>query len=146
LDVEFADCGAELADHLPNFLRLMPKLRDRELLRDLVDELLVPALRKMIAEFEPRRIERKTELYKKSGTGNAIRRKILDFIKPAWSFEQQVALIRLGHSEVNSLKGVCTKAREELGWEPEYSFDDLVREMVASDYEIARKEKAQLKL
>lgn len=36
-------------------------------------------------------------------------------------------------AEVDELLGDCTKAREELGWTPEYSFDDLVKDMVQSD-------------
>lgn len=36
-------------------------------------------------------------------------------------------------AEVELLWGDSTKARTELGWEPKYSFIDLVKEMVASD-------------
>lgn len=36
-------------------------------------------------------------------------------------------------AEVEELLGDSTKARTELGWEPEYSFEDLVREMVDND-------------
>jgi GDPmannose 4,6-dehydratase len=36
-------------------------------------------------------------------------------------------------SEVEELLGDSTKARTELGWEPSYSFDELVREMVEND-------------
>lgn len=32
-------------------------------------------------------------------------------------------------TEVDSLLGDATKAREKLGWEPEFSFEDLVRDM-----------------
>lgn len=38
-------------------------------------------------------------------------------------------------SEVEQLLGDSTKARTELGWKPEYSFDKLVREMVDHDAE-----------
>lgn len=38
-------------------------------------------------------------------------------------------------TEVDELLGDSTKARTELGWEPKYSFDDLVREMVEKDCE-----------
>lgn len=36
-------------------------------------------------------------------------------------------------AEVEELLGDSTKARKELGWKQEYSFEDLVREMVDSD-------------
>jgi len=36
-------------------------------------------------------------------------------------------------AEVEELLGDSSKAREELGWVPKYSFDDLVREMVEKD-------------
>jgi len=36
-------------------------------------------------------------------------------------------------SEVEELLGDSTKARTELGWEPSYSFDELVKEMVEND-------------
>lgn len=38
-------------------------------------------------------------------------------------------------AEVELLWGDSTKARTELGWQPKYSFMDLVKEMVASDLE-----------
>ncbi|OGA70880.1 MAG: hypothetical protein A3G83_04220 [Betaproteobacteria bacterium RIFCSPLOWO2_12_FULL_68_20] len=59
------DCGRELADHLPNVLRLIPKLKDQNLLNDLVRQILVPALMLMIREFEPGRIEKKNANYRK---------------------------------------------------------------------------------
>jgi len=43
-------------------------------------------------------------------------------------------------AEVETLLGDATKAREVLGWEPETSFDDLVKEMVESDLKIAEVE------
>ena len=36
-------------------------------------------------------------------------------------------------AEVDLLVGDATKARERLGWEPEYTFGGLIREMVAED-------------
>jgi GDPmannose 4,6-dehydratase len=42
-------------------------------------------------------------------------------------------------TEVDTLLGDSTKARTKLGWKPEYSFDDLVKEMVALDLEQARR-------
>lgn len=59
------DCGGELADHLPNVLRLIPKLADRDLLGELVREILVPALMLMIREFDRERVEKKNANYQK---------------------------------------------------------------------------------
>lgn len=43
-------------------------------------------------------------------------------------------------TEVDLLIGDPTKARTKLGWEPEYDLEDLVKEMVASDLELMKKE------
>jgi GDPmannose 4,6-dehydratase len=43
-------------------------------------------------------------------------------------------------AEVDSLLGDATKARTKLGWRPEIGFEALVREMVESDLEIARRD------
>lgn len=59
------DCGIELADNLPNILRLMPRLSDSELAEELVGEILIPALLLMIREFDPERIEKKNTSYQK---------------------------------------------------------------------------------
>jgi len=59
------DCRGELADHLPNLLRLIPKLKDQDLLDELVREILVPALMLMIREFDPERIGKKNASYQK---------------------------------------------------------------------------------
>jgi nitrate reductase assembly molybdenum cofactor insertion protein NarJ len=59
------DCGGELADHLPNVLRLIPKLEDADLRGELVRDILVPALMLMVREFDPERIERKNANYQK---------------------------------------------------------------------------------
>jgi len=44
-------------------------------------------------------------------------------------------------TEVDALCGDSTKIRTKLGWEPQYTFTDLVNEMVEHDLELARKEK-----
>ena len=59
------DCGTELSDHLPNILRLLVRWQDRELVVEMVEEILRPALRQMIAEFDPKRMEERNRLYKK---------------------------------------------------------------------------------
>jgi GDPmannose 4,6-dehydratase len=43
-------------------------------------------------------------------------------------------------TEVETLLGDSSKARTRLGWRPEISFDQLVKEMVAEDSEIARRD------
>ena len=43
-------------------------------------------------------------------------------------------------TEVETLLGDPSKAMTKLGWKPEHSFLDLVREMVTSDMEIARRD------
>ena len=42
-------------------------------------------------------------------------------------------------TEVDSLLGDASKARERLGWEPKISFQELVREMVEADMELAKR-------
>jgi len=43
-------------------------------------------------------------------------------------------------TEVDTLLGDASKARRDLGWVPEVSFDDLVREMVESDQRLAERD------
>jgi nitrate reductase assembly molybdenum cofactor insertion protein NarJ len=59
------DCGTELADHLPNILRLMSVLRDNELIEDLAYAIVGPALLEMIGEFDSDRLVKKNESYLK---------------------------------------------------------------------------------
>jgi len=44
-------------------------------------------------------------------------------------------------TEVDTLLGDATKAREDLGWEPRVSFDELVGEMVAEDLKLAQRDR-----
>jgi len=59
------DCRGELADHLSNVLRLLPRLTDEELVRELITEIVAPALANMIGEFNPERIAKKDESLRK---------------------------------------------------------------------------------
>ncbi len=59
------NCGDELADNLANILRLMSKLSDENLKEELVEDILVPAIKRMISEFQPERLEALNLLYKK---------------------------------------------------------------------------------
>lgn len=46
-----SDCGTELADHLPNFLSLLPKIKDKDLAERLAFCILIPALKEMNKNF-----------------------------------------------------------------------------------------------
>ncbi len=56
-------CGKELPDHLPNVLRLLPKLKDENLRRDLIKLLVKPAVTKIYSEFAVDHIEKKSNIY-----------------------------------------------------------------------------------
>jgi GDPmannose 4,6-dehydratase len=43
-------------------------------------------------------------------------------------------------TEVDTLLGDASKARRQLGWAPEVGFDELVREMVESDWRLAQRD------
>jgi GDPmannose 4,6-dehydratase len=43
-------------------------------------------------------------------------------------------------TEVDFLLGDATRAREKLGWIPEYSLDEMISEMVTSDLNLMKKE------
>ena len=43
-------------------------------------------------------------------------------------------------TEVETLLGDCSKARNELGWKPRVTVDQLIAEMVASDERLAKEE------
>ncbi|GMR17196.1 MAG: hypothetical protein BMS9Abin32_260 [Gammaproteobacteria bacterium] len=59
------DTGKELADHIPNLLRLMAVIDDEEVLHDLAYAILGPALLEMIGEFSSERIQKRNESYEK---------------------------------------------------------------------------------
>ena len=43
-------------------------------------------------------------------------------------------------TEVDQLIGDSTKARTQLGWEPQYSLDEMIKEMVASDLDLMKQD------
>jgi GDPmannose 4,6-dehydratase len=43
-------------------------------------------------------------------------------------------------TEVETLLGDASKAKEKLGWEPKITFDELVTEMMVSDFELAQRD------
>ncbi|MCP4204181.1 MAG: hypothetical protein GY769_19880 [bacterium] len=57
--------GSELSDHLPKVLRLIARWRDEEMVVELVEEILHPALVRMIEEFDSQRMKQRNKLYKK---------------------------------------------------------------------------------
>jgi len=59
------DCETELADHLPNLLRLLPRMKDEEMQFEIATLLIQPAVVKMMKEFSPEKIQKKDEVYKK---------------------------------------------------------------------------------
>ena len=59
------DCGNELADHLPNVIRLLSQLNDDGVKLELVNKLICPGLTKMIKEFDPRNLTMKNEVYER---------------------------------------------------------------------------------
>jgi nitrate reductase molybdenum cofactor assembly chaperone len=59
------DTGTELADYVPNLLRLMALIEDEEVLHDLAYAILGPALLEMIGEFSVERIQKRNIAYKK---------------------------------------------------------------------------------
>ncbi len=46
------NCGSELADHLPNMLRLLPKIADRGFAGELGYCIMIPALKEMLKNFK----------------------------------------------------------------------------------------------
>lgn len=58
-------CETELSDHLPNLLRLLPKMEDEEMRNEIATLLVLPAVEKMVSEFSLDKIEKKDKVYKK---------------------------------------------------------------------------------
>lgn len=65
MDATKVDYSDELPDHLPNVLRLMGRWEDRELAREFVEEILHPALARMVSEFDAGRSDQRDQLYQK---------------------------------------------------------------------------------
>ncbi len=59
------DCGKELADHLPNLLRLLPKIDNAEVRDEMVTMLIATAVEKMMDEFSSSALKAKDKLYQK---------------------------------------------------------------------------------
>ncbi len=59
-------CHTELSDHLPNVLRLLSKMKDEAMRNEIALRLVIPAVEKMIGEFDTQKIEKKDKIYKKN--------------------------------------------------------------------------------
>lgn len=59
------DCGSDLPDNLCNMLTLFAKSENQTLLDDLGLNIMIPGLKKMMAEFESARIELKQQVLRK---------------------------------------------------------------------------------
>jgi nitrate reductase assembly molybdenum cofactor insertion protein NarJ len=59
------DCGHELADYLPNVLRLLPKIIDESILLEFVEKMLARAIQSMISTFKSDEVDQKEKFYLK---------------------------------------------------------------------------------
>ena len=71
---------------------------------------------------------------------------VISTTNPEFSFKIGQIVVRIDPAyfrptEVDLLIGDNTKAKTKLGWNPKYTLEMLVREMVKSDLEIFKKEK-----
>lgn len=66
-EMEKADiqCGTDLSDYLPNILKLLPRLENPELRSEMITLIVVPAVVKMIGDFEPEKAKQKQTLFRK---------------------------------------------------------------------------------
>jgi len=59
------DCGTDLPDNISNVFSLISKSEDQLFINELVSEIVIPAVKKIISEFESARIELKLQVLKK---------------------------------------------------------------------------------
>jgi len=79
-----------------------------------------------------------------TGETHAVREfldKAFEYAELDWRDHVELDSRYLRPTEVDLLIGDATKAREQLGWQPKVSFDQLVRMMVDTDMELAAREK-----
>ena len=115
------ECGTELADHLPNLLRLLPKMKDEYIVEELVQKIIAPSLRRMIRGFEPEQIELKDKFYKRKhktiidrpDDHYTIYQKTLEVLLKV--LEQDFSLVKEEQKEVTSdfLKNIVTEVKLE---------------------------------
>ncbi len=71
--------------------------------------------------------------------GNGVNEKGIDQVSGKTIVEIDEKYFR--PAEVDLLVGDASKAKEKLGWEPKYSVEELLKEMVKSDLDIFKKDK-----
>lgn len=98
------DYGTDLPDHLTSVLKLIHKTPDDAFRDDLVGNILMPALRKMIAEFENSRVRSRIEVLKKKH--DAIVQETLNYGN-VYQFAL-MALLMVLEKEFSHLKSVDT--------------------------------------
>lgn len=59
------DCGEELPDNLVNMLTLLPLLKDDAFRAELAGRVMMPALRRMLAEFSPEKSRLRTNMLRR---------------------------------------------------------------------------------
>jgi len=97
------ECFTELSDHLPNVLRLLPKMKDHDMRNEIALRLVIPALEKMIEEFNFKKIEKKDEIYKKN-------------LKTILDYSAQYRVIYQ-----NLLQAVLTVMKKDFGYDPAHA-------------------------
>lgn len=59
------DCGIELADNLPNVLNLLAIHKDEHFVNELMVMIMIPAIEKMLSEFDDRKLQMREKLMTK---------------------------------------------------------------------------------
>ncbi len=80
------------------------------------------------------------------GEGKEEKAYVVNCKNPEFNVQTKKPILRIDDryfrpSEVDLLIGDASKAREKLGWKPKYDLQMLVREMMASDIDLFRKDK-----
>jgi len=117
------ELDSELADHLPNVLRLLSRMQNQEVRIELVNIILVPAIKKIISEFDKKKLNDKNAYYnkkyktliefsKKYGSIYQVPLKVVDMVLRS-DFKIQEEDIILQNSDF--LRSVTTETNIELG-------------------------------